>query len=182
MTECSLKISFSKLANHNRSLFNCGDTSLNTYFHLSAGQDNKKNVSVTYIMLLGEEIVGFYTLSANSILLADLPPERAKKLPRYDKIPVTLLGRLAVSLPHQRKGFGSLLLADALKRSLASASEIGSYAVIVDAKNIEAEKFYLTFGFLPFAETRKLYMPMQTVAQGFAISSNTSTKQGKKKP
>ena len=42
------------------------------------------------------EVAAFYTLSAASIPLTDLPLEQTKRLPRYPVIPAIRIGRLAV--------------------------------------------------------------------------------------
>jgi len=116
-----------------------------------------------------EQIVrGFYTLSSSSITPEQLPPALAKKLPRYDHLPVTLLGRLAVDRLVRGKGLGQFLLSDALRRSLDGARVIGAMAVIVDAKDQQAEQFYQHFGFLSFQRTpRRLFLPMQQIAALF---------------
>lgn len=63
-------------------------------------------------------IVGYYTLSTLSIELNELREDLARKLPCHP-IPAALLGRLAVSRTAQGHGIGRMLLADALKRTLA---------------------------------------------------------------
>ncbi len=68
-------------------------------------------------------IVGYYTLSAFSINIQDLPEDIIKKLPTYPMMPVTLLGRLAVDRRYQRQGAGI----PACKRAPASF-----HAVIAD--------------------------------------------------
>jgi hypothetical protein len=40
-------------------------------------------------------IVGFYSWSSFTLAVADLAPEQAKRLPRYDVIPAALIGHLA---------------------------------------------------------------------------------------
>lgn len=64
-----------------------------------------------------QALAGYYTLSATSIRLGDLPPEMAGKLPRYPLVPATLIDRLAIDTRCQGKGLGEFLLMDALHRS-----------------------------------------------------------------
>ena len=60
---------------------------------------------------------------------------------------------------------GGFLLADALKRILASASEVASALVVVEAKDQAAVAFYQKFGFFPCLDSpRKLFLPMRTIA------------------
>lgn len=108
------------------------------------------------------KILGYYTLSSFAVQTSELPEDIARKLPRYPTTPATLIGRLARDT--NESGLGSVLLADALKRILASASEVASALVVVDAKNENAAAFYRKFGFLEFAGHRdRLFMPMKTV-------------------
>ena len=121
-------------------------------------------------MLTSEDdgLVGFYTLTQDNIASEDLPPELIKRLnlPRYERIGASLLGRLARDLAYKGKGVGELLLVDALKRSLAMSRQIASAAVVVDAKDEKAHKFYQDFGFIPFPESQKrLFLPMITIEQ-----------------
>jgi predicted GNAT family N-acyltransferase len=85
----------------------------------------------------------------------DLPPELVKqlKLPRYPVMGATLVGRLASDLSFRAQGIGELLLADALKISLVMSRKIASIAVLVDAKDESAHRFYSGFGSIAFPET-----------------------------
>jgi predicted N-acetyltransferase YhbS len=51
-----------------------------------------------------------------------------------------MLGRLAVDSGYQGKGYGDLLVADALKRSLALSKQLASFAVVVDAIEREVHR------------------------------------------
>ncbi|CAN5213460.1 hypothetical protein BH09SUM1_BH09SUM1_08210 [soil metagenome] len=93
-----------------------------------------------------------------------MPPDTAKKLPRYRALPATLLGRLAIDSKFQGKGLGAALLAKALQRSHANTGEIGSVAVVVDAIDEAAAKFYASFGFIYLSSTnRRLFMLMSSI-------------------
>lgn len=155
---------------HDRSAFDCGNAALNHYLQRQARQDAERHVAAPFVLLdAGSVVRGFYTLSASLIPLGELPPATAKKLPRYDALPVTLLGRLAVDKSIAGQGAGAFLLVDALRRSLEGAQTVGAMAVIVDAKDEKAEAFYKHFNFLPFQQTpRRLFLPMAQVARLFA--------------
>jgi hypothetical protein len=46
--------------------------------------------------------------------------------------------------------------------------EIGSLAVIVDAKDEAARRFYARYGFLSFPDTpNRMYLPMKTIGRLF---------------
>jgi GNAT superfamily N-acetyltransferase len=111
-------------------------------------------------------IAGCYTLSSTSVQLAELPESTLRKLPKYPRAPATLLGRLAVDRRLQGKGYGRFLLADALYR--AARSEIVSFALIVEAIDDSARRFYERESFLPFPEQPlKLFRAMADIKQLF---------------
>ena len=104
---------------------------------------------------------------ATGILLSDLPAETIRTLPRYNLIPATSIGRLAVDERYRGQGFGRYLLADALFRSWRN--EIASFAVVVDAKDDSARSFYEREGFLALPDQPlKLFRPMADIAKLFA--------------
>jgi predicted GNAT family N-acyltransferase len=118
------------------------------------------------------QVLGYYTLSAAAVDLAKIPAKMAKGLPRYPRVPVTLLGRLAVDRGRQGMGLGELLLVDALQRSLAQTTEIGSVAVVVDALNREVAGFYTKYGFSRLTDNGdRLIMPMARIATAFGAGS-----------
>jgi GNAT superfamily N-acetyltransferase len=151
---------------HDRMAFDCGVEALNHYLHRQAGQDVRKKIAAAFI-LKGDNpasIAGYYTLSATSINVGELPEHTARKLPRYPLLPSTLIGRLAVDRRYRGKGYGELLLADALKRAWLSTSEIGLVAVVVDAKDDGAMAFYRHMQFIPLVNhARRLFLPMAAV-------------------
>ena len=156
------------LEGQDRSSFECGVEPLDRYLRQQAGQDAKRFIATTWLLMGECGIAGYYTLSASSVDLSELPPDQVKqlKLPRYPKVPVTLLGRLAVDARYRGQGLGHALLADALERSFLATAQVASVAVIVDAKNDGAEAFYAHHGFLPFPDLQaRLFLPMATIAK-----------------
>ncbi|MGY3441322.1 GNAT family N-acetyltransferase [Bradyrhizobium sp. USDA 4473] len=153
---------------HDRSRFDSGVEALDKYFRTQAGQDARKNMAAPFVLVLPDGTVGgYYTLSSTSLHLAELPEQTVRKLPKYPLVPATLLGRLAVDRQYQGKGYGRYLLADALFR--ASRSEIAAFAVIVDAKDDNARRFYERESFLPFPDQpMKLFRPMVDIRQLFS--------------
>ena len=146
---------------HDRSFFASGNGTLNHYLKSQATQDVRRRMSACYVATTAESdsVAGYYTLSAASIALDDLPPEWAKRLPRYPTVPAVRIGRLAADRRYHGQGLGGLLLADALDRAIRS--EIVCHAAIVDAKDDDALGFYRHHGFLSFAgEPRTLFLPL----------------------
>ena len=156
---------------HNRVVFSCGNDALNTYIQKRASQEAKKNIATTFVMADSptSTVIGYYTLSATSILLADLPNETARKLPKYPHMPATLLGRLAIDRRYQGRGYGEVLIIDALRRALQATTEVASYAVVVDAINERARSFYEQYEFRAFPDRKlRLFLPMKTITSLFS--------------
>jgi GNAT superfamily N-acetyltransferase len=82
-------------------------------------------------------------------------------------VPAALLGRLAVAQTYQGKGLGGVLLADAVLRT--ARAELGVFAMLVDAKDEAAQRFYEHYGFtlLQGAE-RRLCLPIATALRNLA--------------
>jgi ribosomal protein S18 acetylase RimI-like enzyme len=151
-------------AKHDRSVFKSGEESLDRYLKHQATQDIKRKVAFCYVAATPDSrIAGFYTVSASSVLLDELPPLVAKKLPRHPLVPAVLVGRLAVDQEFKGQGLGGALLADALTRAMKS--NIAAFAVVVDAINDSASAFYQHHGFIPMPSTSgKLFLPLATVS------------------
>lgn len=155
---------------HKKSDFSCGKEILDNYLHKQANQDIKRKLSVCLVIKEVETnlIKGYYTLSNNSIPLELVPNEIRKKLPKsYEAIPTTLLGRLAVDNKFQGQGIGKLILVDALKRSYELSKTIGSFAVVVDPIDKDAERFYDKYGFIKLPDSGKMFLTMKTIRQLF---------------
>jgi predicted GNAT family N-acyltransferase len=156
---------------HNRAAFSCGNEQLDRYLHSVATQDKKKNIAIPYVIFDQDRqtIIGYYTLSMSGINLEQLPEKIVKKLPKYPIVGVTLIGRLAVSNDYKGSGWGKLLIIDALHRSLAASRATASFAVVVDAIDDEAVRFYQRFDFQSFPDSStKLFRTMTNIAQTFS--------------
>lgn len=162
-----------RLDAHDRSGFDCGVPALNAYLKKQAGQEVRRRVTACYLLIeqSTSAIAGYYTLSAGSVLLSDLPEPTAKKLPRYPTVPVVRIGRLAVDQRYRGQKLGSILLYDAIKRT--AAGEIGAYAAVVDAKDDAAAAFYERYGFTAFASApRVLYLAISEGIKRIACHRN----------
>jgi len=153
-------------SNHRKKEFSCGKSMLDNYLQKQANQDIKRKLSACFVLNDEETnlLKGYYTLANNSIPQNLIPPKFQKKLPKsYSSIPTTLLGRLAIDNRFQGKGMGKLLLIDALSRSYEISKSIGSFAVIVDPLDKDAEKFYKKYGFINLPDSGKMFLPMNTI-------------------
>lgn len=146
---------------HDRTNFDCGEESLDTFLKKFARQNDERGLGKTFVITEPEssEILSFYTLSSSSVSFENVP----ENLPRYP-VPVAHLGRLAVDKKAKGNGLGEILLIDALRRVLRIADELGIYAVEVFALNGNAKSFYLKYGFLPLQDDEfHLYLPIKII-------------------
>lgn len=152
---------------HDRTGFRCGIEPLDIYLQQLARKDVERKVAAAFVMVADTApatVVGYYTLSAFAIEVAELPESLLKKLPRYPRLPATLLGRLARDA--RFPGTGHLLLMDALARAFRQSAQIASLAVVADAKNEVAVNFYRRFGFAQLGHsTHRVFLPMGTIEQ-----------------
>jgi GNAT superfamily N-acetyltransferase len=148
---------------HDRAGFRCGIPELDDYLHRFAVQHRRKGVSTVHVLVDTEKpslILGFYTLSAAQVDIAELSDADRKKLPRYP-IPCFRLGRLACRTDHRGRGLGKLLIGCAVERCLQARKQVAAFALIVDAKSPEAKAFYEHYGFTPCVDaSMTLYLPL----------------------
>lgn len=150
---------------HDRTAFSCGEETLDRYIKQFARQDVERSLAAVFVLLDTQtgRIAGFCTLSALSIEFDAFPPDIARRLPRYP-IPTTLIGRLAVDSSLQGQRLGRALLYDALRRAYHQRTQIGSMALIVDAKHEQARRFYERNDFRRFPTNPfRLYLTMQSI-------------------
>ncbi len=148
---------------HDRAGFSCGIPELDDYLHRFAVQHRRKGVSTVHVLVDTEKpslILGYYTLSAAQVDIAELSDVDRKKLPRYP-IPCFRQGRLACRTDHRGRGLGKLLIGCAVDRCLQARKLVAVFALIVDAKGPEAKAFYEHYGFTPCVDaSMTLYLPL----------------------
>jgi GNAT superfamily N-acetyltransferase len=133
---------------HDPSAFDCGKPSLDDWLKRYAFTNQQNDSARTYVASRGDKVVGYYSLTAGSVL-RDASPARVAKGLAAHPIGVILLARLAVDRSEQGTGLGKVLLVDALTRAAAAADAIGARAILVHAIDDEAIAFYKRFGFEP---------------------------------
>lgn len=133
---------------HDVDSFDCGQENLNRYLQDYALISQRSDAAKTYVGVIDEQIIGYYTLVVGNVVYEDAP-ERIKKGLSRNPVPVMLLARLATDTKWQGKGVGAGLLRDAMQRTLQVADIVGVRAFLVHAKNDKAKAFYQHFDFLP---------------------------------
>lgn len=153
-----------KLARHHAvDDFDCGVEPLNRFLQRYAFANQLANASQTYVGLSGETVVGFHTLVVGEIACDEATDRLRKGLARHP-VPVMVLARLAVDARWKGKGLGAGLLKDALLRTRSASEIAGVRAIVVDAKNDEAKRFYRHFEFLDgFADPQQMYLLVKDI-------------------
>jgi ribosomal protein S18 acetylase RimI-like enzyme len=138
-------------AARDRQAFSSGAVALDRYLHMQANQDIRRHIANCFVASPAQSnvVAGYYTLSAASIPVADLPEEQTRKLPRTPVLPAALIGRLAVDRRYQGQNLGSALLFDAIVRAIRSDAAV--FALVVDARDEAAGGFYRHHGFEAFS-------------------------------
>jgi len=145
---------------HDRASFSSGKPSLDEYFRHFAGQDERLDLTRCFVLVHEDEpkrVLGYYTLSAASIVPRKAPGKLAK-VRRYPEIGALLLGRFAIDRRFQGRGLGRKLLLHVLFHTAALGKEAGFALLLVDPLDEEAEAFYRKFGFAPLPGERRMYL------------------------
>lgn len=147
---------------HDRKGFNCGHVALNEYLSNTARQNNERQLSRTYALVHEHnslKIIGYYTLAPCMVETPSGLPRNKKYLYPY---PAIKLARLAIDKAFQGKGYGELLLIDAINKVVISNSQVGGVGLFVDATNNSAISFYEPYGFINYSDkVSELFLPIQ---------------------
>lgn len=164
--EPALSAPESLTSEHDVSAFDCGEPALNDWLRHRALR-NESRFSRTYVVCRGKRVVAYVGIAAGSVDRAAAPGRLRRNAP--DVIPVSVIGRLAVSRDHAGRGLGADLLADALRRIALASRGIGIGAVMVHAKDEAAKHFYLHCAeFVAYPDdSRTLFLPIETVIAAF---------------
>ncbi len=152
---------------HDRAAFDCGDPDLDLYLQRYARQNHESGGAKCFVAAptsAPARILGFYTLSPASLEYSRTPALAKKGLARYD-VPVFRLGRLAVDKTAQGRGLGGALLLRAADRCIRVAHDVGGVALLIDAKNDSAARWYESYGALRLDDAPlSLVLPLAVVA------------------
>ena len=117
--------------------------------HALAAQE--MNTARTFHLIRGRRVVGYFSLTMGSVLREEAPTRLVRGMPGYP-VGMVLLARLAVDRRHHGRGFGALLLTEALRKALAAGEAAAARLVVVDAIDEQAADFYRHHGFITAPE------------------------------
>jgi GNAT superfamily N-acetyltransferase len=126
--------------------FNSGNSVLDNWLKNNGVQAQQSNTAAVYLLLNGGTVVGYYEIAMSSI-------EQSKSTVRVSKgtgkhrIPMALIARLAIDLSIQGKGYGAILLKDAVLRAILASVSVACHGILVHAIDDSAVAFYSRFGF-----------------------------------
>jgi len=160
---------------HNRDAFDCGVDDPNLFIKRQARQaTERKRISTTYVASSLEspsQIIGYYTLVNYSVIVP--PSLRVYKTYPHPLLAIKL-ARLAIDQKWQSRGFGELLLVDAIRKTVEVSGMIANIGLFVDPSTSSIVEFYKGYGFakveptdpeklemwLPFDSCRRLLGPI----------------------
>jgi GNAT superfamily N-acetyltransferase len=134
---------------HRRDEFDCGDASLNEWLQRYSGQNRRRDTAATWVVVDDQARVAAYaSVSMTSIDRSAAPAELSKGAPK--RIPGLLIGRLGVDQGAAGHGLGTALVLYILRKAVEINAMAACRAVVVDALNPRAFRWWQRFGFVPF--------------------------------
>jgi GNAT superfamily N-acetyltransferase len=128
--------------------FDCGKPALDEWLQRRALSNQAFGTTRTWVVVEDgfPEVVAYYASSTASILRSSAPTRIRRNQP--EQIPAILLARLAVDQRHAGHGLGAALLKHFMLKALEVASSVGVRALLIHAKDDEAQAFYGRHGFV----------------------------------
>lgn len=135
-------------AAHDLSDFSCGKPTLDHWLKTRALSNQQKGFTAVLVVHEVGRVVGYYGLAPTAVVPSVLPRSIRTGQPP-DPVPCLLLGQLATDTEWAGRGIGTGLVKHALERCVQAAELIGGRALMVNAVDEEAARFWLRRGFLP---------------------------------
>jgi len=132
---------------HQLGNFHSGNEILDRWLQVHALASQQMDVARTFVLVVGERVAGYFSLTMGSVHRAEAPPALVRGLPGYP-VGMVLLARLAVDARDQGQRLGALLLAEALRKAVAAGQAAAARLIVVDAIDETAARFYAHHGFV----------------------------------
>ncbi|MCE5292892.1 MAG: GNAT family N-acetyltransferase [Nocardiaceae bacterium] len=146
-------------AEHRLDDFDCGKPALNDWLLRYARQAQGSGSAKTFVVADDGRVAGYFSLTVGQVDALEAPDRIRKGMGQYP-VPVVILARLAVSRQDQKRGIGSGMLQDAIRRTMLIAEQAGIRAMLTHPIDEEAARFYTRFGFIasPLREQQLLLL------------------------
>ena len=131
---------------HDFNSFYCGNNKIDSFLKNSAIYEQEEMLSRTYLDCFNNNVIGFFTLSANSIeVLAIDTIDSVEEFLESD-YPAIDITKLAITKKFQEKGIGTYTLKRAIGKILSLSKNIGCRYVTLDSVKNKVD-FYKKHGF-----------------------------------
>lgn len=145
---------------HDVSEFSSSNNELTRYLLEDALKDQSKRTSVTHLLSIGSgEIVGYFTLSTDSLKVDSIGPGITFQSYPYSSIPALKIARLSTNRGYERKGLGTKMVDLSFRYLFEVTRYAGCRVMTVDSKK-GSEGFYEKCGFRKTRITRGDTVPM----------------------
>ncbi len=135
-------------ATHDVSGFSCGKPTLDHWLKTRALSNQQKGFTAVLVVHEAGRVVGYYGLAPTAVVPTVMPRSIRTGQPP-DPVPCLLLGQLATDTEWAGQGIGTGLVKHALQRCVQAAALVGGRALMVNAVDEEAARFWLRRGFMP---------------------------------
>ncbi len=140
--------------------FDCGNNILNEWLKKRALKNQDKH-STTRVVCIKNKVIAYYSLVYGSVNRAEMTRKIQTNSP--ERIPVMILGKLAVDLIWKNKGIAKHLLKEAILKTLEASRIAAIRGLLVHAIDENAESFYKHFGFLESKIDLTLLLPIEDI-------------------
>ncbi len=150
-------------AGHDVRAFDSGNAELDGWLQRHGLAAQQMDSARTFLLLRGGRILGYFSLTMGSVRREEAPRRLVRGLPGYP-VGMVLLARLATDLAERGRGWGALLLAEALRKAVTAGDAVAARLVVVDAIDEQAASFYRHHGFVPAPDhPLRLYRRMSDI-------------------
>lgn len=154
---------------HDVSQFDCGKPALNKWLQTRALSNQRHGFTRVLVVCEADRVVGFYGLAPTAVDPSIFPRSIRTGQPPT-KFPAILIGQLAVDKQFAGHGIGAALLHDALSRAVKGARLLSGRAILVDAIDEDAARFWRANGFRPLpGNVGVLFRSVHDVEQWLAM-------------
>jgi GNAT superfamily N-acetyltransferase len=138
-------------SSHDVSSFSCGKPSLDHWLKTRALANQQRGFTVVIAVHEQGRVAGYYGLAPTAVAPIGMPRSiRTGQPPSL--VPCLLLGQLAVDVSFAGRGVAAGLVRHAFARCVAGAELVGGRALMVNAVDDDAARYWRRWGFLPLKE------------------------------
>jgi ribosomal protein S18 acetylase RimI-like enzyme len=137
----------------------CAEEDLNDFLKNNAKSYHDLMLGRTYLCIYKDKVVGFMTLSIDTIRAEIMQEEDKLKNIRIKSYPALKIARLAIDIKYERKGIGKFLVLIAIGKALELSRTVGCRLIIVDSKP-DAILFYKKLEFKLMKEHQERSYPI----------------------